>query len=207
MSDDIVNLPVDPSNGSAGSPGESGAAGDSAGAEAQSPSFKALMEEARKLEPGDDTGVIALLVKAAALHLSEIQADFLLKAIRTATGMGLKTLRKTWAFWQGEIKKREDEAGKEERERTAADWAAEAAKARAQFKQRMFESCRHIAEDPAPARPDGGGRARARRRGRGREHPPNFSDLRLSSPRRRSRCACSGSGRRRAARIWWSKKC
>jgi hypothetical protein len=146
MSDDIVNLPVDPSNGSASSPDESGAAGNSAGEEARSPTFAALMEEARALKPGDDTAVIGLLVKGAALHLNEMQADFLLKAIRKATGMGLKLLRKTWKFWQDEIAKREEAEGREARERTAADWAAKAAEARRQYRDRLYESCRHIAE-------------------------------------------------------------
>jgi hypothetical protein len=137
---DIANIPIDPPQ-----PGD-GANEDMSG---QPPSFKALIEEAEALTPGDDRGVIGLLVKGAALHLTELQADILIRTIHRKTKIGLKQLRKTWTIKQEEVAKREYEAGAEERERTAAEWAAGAARARRQYKDRMFESCRGIAEDPA----------------------------------------------------------
>ena len=59
----------------------------------QSPQLAALIKEALALKPGDDRGVIALLAKAAALGLDEMQADMLIKAINKATKLGLRMMR------------------------------------------------------------------------------------------------------------------
>ena len=49
---------------------------------AKSPEFAKLIEEAKALPIGSDTGAIGLMARAAMMHLSDIQVDVLLKAIR-----------------------------------------------------------------------------------------------------------------------------
>jgi hypothetical protein len=61
----------------------------------QSPAFAALLEEAKALKPGDMGSILGLLAKAAGLHLSEPEADALVKAVHKSTGLTITALRKT----------------------------------------------------------------------------------------------------------------
>src|SRR5262245_25871358 len=58
---------------------------------------KGCIKIARTLKKGDAAAVAALLVKAAAIGLSSIEAEMLLKAIAEAIGVTLKPLRTAWA--------------------------------------------------------------------------------------------------------------
>ena len=85
---------------------------DVAAEEKRSKAFAACMKEARALKPGDDRGVIALLVKAAALGLTALQADMLITAIHKATGFKITTLRGTWKAKRAEAEKEEKAKGR-----------------------------------------------------------------------------------------------
>jgi hypothetical protein len=111
--------------------------------------FADLLKAAKSLKPGDAAGVVALFVKVAAVGLSGVQADMLIKAIAKATGAGIKTLRKTWAEAQEEEQRRAGEAGAPERMREAAEKEARRKRLGEEERERLWNSCRAIAESKA----------------------------------------------------------
>ena len=65
------------------------------GAEIQT--FNDCMKAGAALESADHASVVALLARAAAIGLSGLQTDMLVKAVHKATDIGIKTLRKALA--------------------------------------------------------------------------------------------------------------
>jgi hypothetical protein len=112
------------------------------------PVFADCLKDARELEPGDDKGVAALMAKAALARLSDVPVEMLLKAVREATGVSLKTLRLAWQGAQAETKKKVWEANALERAARAAEAEAERQRQAEKEHERIWASCRHIAESP-----------------------------------------------------------
>ena len=109
-------------------------------------SFADLIKEAEALTKGDAAGVGALLIKAAAIGLSGIQTDMLIKAIAKATGAGVKTLRLAWAKVRDEEARRAWESDAPERMRRAAEKEARRQRERKEERERLWISCRPIAK-------------------------------------------------------------
>ena len=93
------------------------------GAEIQT--FDDCMAVAATLESGDHARVVTLLARAAAIGLSGLQTDLLVKAVHKTTDIGIKTLRKTLAKETEEARLKAWKAGAAERERLAAVEEAE----------------------------------------------------------------------------------
>ena len=112
--------------------------------------FAACLKEARALKPGDDQGVIGLLVSiavlAAAKQLSDLQIEILIQAIHKATKLGLKQLRKTWKIKLAEAEKQAWEAGAAERARAEAEQEARWQHEREMEREQLWASCRGVAE-------------------------------------------------------------
>jgi hypothetical protein len=114
----------------------------------QSPQLAALIKEALALKLGDDRGVIALLAKAAALGLDEMQADMLIKAINKATKLGLRMMRAAWKVLVERAKAEAWTAGAAERERAKAEQEARWQHEREHERDRLRASCKELAENP-----------------------------------------------------------
>ena len=180
VADDIVNLPVDPSNGSAGSPGRERRCGRQRGrrgavAVVQSPHGGGSGARTRRRYGRDRA--FGQSRRAAS---QRDPGRFLAQGNPHGDRDGPQDPAQYVEVSRGEIAKRERRRGRRARTNRSR-WAAGAAKARPQYKQRMFASRRHIAEDPAPAPPDGGGRARARRSARSRKIRQIFPPASLAS--------------------------
>lgn len=118
------------------------------GSETQSPLLAGLLREAKALKLGDDKGVIALLAKAAALKLDDLQADALIKTIHKATKLGVRMMRAAWKVLVERAKKEAWEAGAAERERTKAEQEARWQHEREMERDALWASCKGLAEDP-----------------------------------------------------------
>ena len=118
------------------------------GSETQSPLLAGLLREAKALKLGDDKGVIALLAKAAALKLDDLQADALIKTIHKATKLGVRMMRAAWKVLVERAKKEAWEAGAAERERTKAEQEARWQHEREMERDALWASCKELAEDP-----------------------------------------------------------
>jgi hypothetical protein len=114
--------------------------------EATSDTFEDCIKVAQALKKGDAAAVMALLVKAAAIGLSGIQAEMLLKAITEATGATLKPLREAWAKLQAEEQRKAWSAGAAERARRAEEQEAQRRRERDEERGRRWRLCRKIAE-------------------------------------------------------------
>ena len=112
---------------------------------AKSPEFAALIEEAKALPEGSDTGAIDLMAKAATMHLSDIQVDVLLKAIHKSTGIGLRVLRPGWKAIIERAKQEEWEANANARARAKAEEEARRAREKEERRKRLWVSCGKIA--------------------------------------------------------------
>jgi hypothetical protein len=102
------------------------------GAEIQT--FDDCMKAAAALAAGDHARVVTLLARAAAIGLSGLQTDLLVKAVHKTTDIGIRTLRKDLANETEEARLKAWKAGAAERERLAGVEEAErrrSAKARA----------------------------------------------------------------------------
>jgi Toprim domain len=112
---------------------------------AQIQTFNDCMTAAGALESGDHARVMALLARAAAIGLSSLQADMLVKAVQKTTDIGIKNLRKTLANETEEARLKAWKAGAAERERAAV--AQEAARRRKieEERARLWDSCLRIA--------------------------------------------------------------
>jgi hypothetical protein len=112
---------------------------------AQIQTFNDCMTAAGALESGDYARVMALLGRAAAIGLSSLQADMLVKAVQKTTDIGIKNLRKTLANETEEARLKAWKAGTAERERAAV--AQEAARRRKieEERARLWDSCLRIA--------------------------------------------------------------
>ena len=113
------------------------------GAEIQT--FDDCMTAAGTLDSGDHARVVALLVRAAAIALSSLQADMLVKAVQKMTGIGIKTLRKTLANETEEARLKAWKAGAAERERVAVAQEAERRRKIEEERSRLWNSCSRIA--------------------------------------------------------------
>ena len=113
---------------------------------AQIQTFNDCMTAAGTLESGDHARVMALLARAAAIGLSSLQADMLVKAVQRTTDIGIKNLRKTLANETEEARLKAWKAGAAERERAAV--AQEAARRRKieEERARLWDSCLRIAK-------------------------------------------------------------
>jgi hypothetical protein len=114
--------------------------------EATPDTFEDCVKDAQALKKGDAAAVVALLAKAAAIGLSGIQAEMLLKAIAEATGATLKPLRQTWAKLQAEEERKAWSAGAAERARRAEEQEAQRQRDRDEECERLWRSCSKIAE-------------------------------------------------------------
>jgi hypothetical protein len=114
--------------------------------EATSDTFEGCIKVAQALKKGDAAAVVALLVRADAIGLSRIQVEMLLKAIADATGVTLKPLRKAWAKLQAEEERKAWSAGAAERARRAEEDEAQRERERDEERERLWCSCRKIAE-------------------------------------------------------------
>jgi hypothetical protein len=115
-------------------------------AEATLDTFEGCIKAAVALKKGDAAGVVALLVKAAAIGLSGLQADMLIKAIAGATDAGRMALRETWAEVQAEESRKAWSESGAERQRRAADQEAKRQRECEEERERVLRSCRKIAE-------------------------------------------------------------
>jgi len=108
--------------------------------------FNDCMTAAGALESGDRASVMALLGRAAAIGLSSLQADMLVKAVQKTTGIGIKTLRKTLADETEEARLKAWKAGTAERERVAVAQETERRRKIEEERARLWNSCSRIAE-------------------------------------------------------------
>jgi hypothetical protein len=111
-------------------------------------SFAACLETARMLDPGDDAMVTALLAKAAALGVSDVQADMLIKAMAKATGVGLKALRRAWAKAIADLVNARRAADAPKQAQREAEARLEAALKREAERARLSASCSTLANSP-----------------------------------------------------------
>ena len=58
--------------------------------------FESCLKAAAALQEGDDKGVITILSRAAAIGITDMQADVLIKALARASGIRGTTIRGTW---------------------------------------------------------------------------------------------------------------
>jgi hypothetical protein len=107
--------------------------------------FPTLLEEASKLEAGDDAGINALIAAAIVVGLDGVQTDMLVKAIGKKTGVGLKTLRAAWTKTQAEARKATHAAGASERARHEAEAKVDLERTREEESARLWSSCSSIA--------------------------------------------------------------
>ena len=108
--------------------------------------FDDCMTAAGALESGDHARVMALLARAAAIGLSSLQADMLVKAVQKTTDIGIKNLRKTLANEIEEARLKAWKAGAAERERVAVAQEAERRRKIEEERARLWNSCSRIAE-------------------------------------------------------------
>ena len=113
---------------------------------AKSPEFAKLIEEAKALPEGSDTGALDLMAKAAMMHLSDIQVDVLLRAIHKSTGIGLRQLRPGWKLLLKRAREEEWEANAAERARARAEQEARWQHEREKEREQLWASCKGIAE-------------------------------------------------------------
>jgi hypothetical protein len=114
------------------------------GAEIQT--FDNCMKAAADLPSGDHAPVVALLARAAAIGLSDLQADVLVKAINKATDIGIRLLKKTLATEVEEARLRAWKVGAAERERLAAVEDAKRRRKIEEERARLWGSCSKIAQ-------------------------------------------------------------
>ena len=124
---------------------------ESDASETQSSQLVGLLREAKALKPGDDRAVIALLAKAAALSppLDDLQVDMLIKAIDKSTKLGIRMMRAAWKILVERAKAEAWTAGAAERERTKAAQEARWQHEREQERDRLWASCKRLAESKA----------------------------------------------------------
>ena len=119
--------------------------------EARSSLFAEFMQQARDLKLlkiNVDTAIIALLTKFAALNPSELQADLLRNAIHKATGVTRTTLRGMWKTILAKAQEAAKDAATSDRERARAAREAREAQERRERHDRLWASCKKIAESP-----------------------------------------------------------
>jgi hypothetical protein len=117
----------------------------SGGDGAETQTFDDCMKAAAALATGDHARVVALLARAAAIGLSDLQADMLVKAVHKTTDIGIKTLRKTLANEAEEARLKAWKAGSAERERLAVVEEAERRRKIEEERARLWDSCSRIA--------------------------------------------------------------
>ena len=113
------------------------------GAEIQT--FDDCMKAAAALASGDHARVVTLLARAAAIGLSGLQTDLLVKAVHKTTDIGIKTLRKTLANETEEARLKAWKAGAAERDRLAAVEEVERRRKIEEERARLWESCSRMA--------------------------------------------------------------
>jgi hypothetical protein len=110
--------------------------------------FEDCLKAAAALQEGDDKGVIAILSRAAALWISDIQADVLVKKLAAASGIGRRPITALWKKLAEKAAKEKEAAEAQERARRAAEYAAQRQQAQDEQRRRLWQSCAMIAESP-----------------------------------------------------------
>ena len=106
--------------------------------------FADCFKAAKSLQKGDDAGVNTILKRAAELGLSGIQVEMLIVEIHARTGNSKKMLKKAFESFVKIVAEEKAEAKKN----AAADAADQWQKMRDEERERLWKSCRHIAEHP-----------------------------------------------------------
>ena len=106
--------------------------------------FADCFKAAKSLQKGDDAGVNTILKRAAELGLSGIQVEMLIVEIHARTGNSKKMLKKAFELFVKIVAEEKAEAKKN----AAADAADQWRKMRDEERERLWKSCRHIAEHP-----------------------------------------------------------
>ena len=173
---------------------------------AQIQTFNDCMTAAGALESGDHARVMALLARAAAIGLSSLQADMLVKAVQKTTDIGIKNLRKTLANETEEARLKAWKAGAAERERAAV--AQEAARRRKieEERARLWDFMLADRHEQEAARRRGERLSRTRGGRRRRECTSAISDLCKPHAHRRFGAAAEARGAR-GGKYLWSRRC
>ena len=117
-----------------------------AGATASARTFDECIAIALALGKGDVAGVIALLESAATIELSELESEVLIKMIAKAADVRLKPLRETWARARAQAQRATWTTNARDRDRGAGEREAELRREQEVERNRIWNSCRQIAE-------------------------------------------------------------
>jgi hypothetical protein len=110
--------------------------------------FEQIIADAKALARGDAKGALRLLLEAAVLGFTDIEAEGLVAVIHKATGIGVKKLRDVWKVGVAEVKKRQWEAAAAARAAADIREAEEAQRRQREERERLWASSHALAESP-----------------------------------------------------------
>jgi hypothetical protein len=101
------------------------------------------------LKKGDEAKLRAILARAAEIGITDLQAEALINALRDATGIGKKAIKKAWTVFKEKADAEKAAEAEKERLKEAAAWAARAQAQRDEERARLWASCGRFAENPS----------------------------------------------------------
>jgi hypothetical protein len=111
-------------------------------------SFADCMRAAGALQANHVDSILMILSRAAAIGISDLEANALINELHRTTGVGKRQIKKSWDKYKEDADAERAAKAAEEYARHGPARAAQQQQAKDEYRERLWQSCRVIAEYP-----------------------------------------------------------